>query len=260
MSSAADWRTRSLEGQVVLVTGGNSGIGLSLAMGVARAGADVVIWGRDAERNESARRQIAQLGSRCIAAMCDVTVEGEVISRLGEAVEQLGRLDAVFANAGAAPEPKRFTELSLEEWRASLSNNLDAGFLCLREGAKHLVNQGTGGALVATASLAAINGTPWMQSYAAAKAGLCALIRGLAVELARHGIRANALAPGWFDTPLTAGAKSTPALYEHSLKRIPQRRWAAPVELERVAVFLADKTITLHTGETVVVDGGYSIA
>lgn len=248
-----------LHGQVCLVTGGNRGLGLGIAAGVAEAGADIVIWGRDEEQNERAVAPIRALGRRCLAFGCDVTDEAQVDTAFAASVEQMGRIDAVFANAGGNARPKAFVDLSLQEWRDVTRLNLDAAFLCLRAAARHMITQGTGGALVATSSLSAFHGAPTMEHYAASKAGVVAMVRGLAVELGRHRIRANVLVPGWFDTELTSAVKANEAIHDQIVRRIPLRRWGDPSEIGPVAVFLADKTLTYHTGATMFLDGGYSL-
>lgn len=249
---------RSLSGHVVLVTGGNGGIGLGMAKAVARAGADVVIWGRDRRRNELAAEEVRSVsGRRCWAFECDVSDDAQVVEVFERSVNTAGRLDAAFANAGISGKPSAFTALTLEGWRHVLETNLDGTFLVLREAARFLQEQGMGGALVATASLSAFKGGAGMHPYAVSKAGLVALIRGLAVELAPHGIRCNALAPGWFDTELTAPVKASPTRQEALVRRMPVRRWGTPDDLDATAVYLADKSVTMHTGDVLVVDGAY---
>ena len=140
-----------------------------------------------------------------------------------------------------------------------LSINLDGAFLTLRAGARHLVDRGEGGSLVAVSSTSAIHGTPRKEAYAVSKTGLIALVRSLAAELAKHHVRVNALLPGWTDTDLLGSARNWTKFVENTIARTPVRRWAQPEEFARVAAFLADATITYHTGDTLVMDGGYTV-
>jgi NAD(P)-dependent dehydrogenase (short-subunit alcohol dehydrogenase family) len=247
-----------LTDRVVVVTGGNRGIGLGIARGVAEAGADVVIWGRDEQRNDAAAAELAETGRRVLALRCDVGEEQQVVDAFAASVEAMGKVDTLFANAGIggfAP----FVDLTLEEWRRVQRVNLDGAFLSLREAARHLVDRGAGGSLVAISSVSAIDGAPGMEHYAASKGAVLPLIRGLAVELARHSIRCNAILPGWTETDMLSPMTANPKFVANTIRRTPVRRWGAPADLAPVAVFLADPTHVFHTGDTLVVDGGYSI-
>jgi NAD(P)-dependent dehydrogenase (short-subunit alcohol dehydrogenase family) len=248
-----------LTGHVALVTGGNGGIGLGMASGLADAGADVAIWGTNPEKNEAAGEQLAKTGRRIHVERCDVSDEKQVIASFAQTVEALGKVDSVFANAGIGGRVPSILELSLEDWRRVLSVDLDGAFLTLREGARHMVDRGEGGALVAVGSTSAIHGAPFNPHYAAAKTGLLGLVRAMAVGLARYRIRANALLPGWTDTDLMATNKQNEKFVTNTISRTPVRRWADPSEFGEVAVFLADPSLTFHTGDTMVVDGGYTI-
>ena len=190
--------------------------------------------------------------------MCDISVEDEVIDTFARTVERFGKVDSCFANAGMGVGFVPFVELSLEHWRRSMAVNLDGTMLTLREAARHMVARGEGGSLVAVSSTSAIHGAPLNQSYAVAKTGALALIRGLAVELARHGIRANSLVPGWTDTDLLSWGKANQKFLDSTLRRTPVRRWADPNEYGAVAVYLARRDLTFHTGDELVVDGGYT--
>jgi NAD(P)-dependent dehydrogenase (short-subunit alcohol dehydrogenase family) len=248
-----------LTGHVALVTGGNGGIGLGMATGLADAGADVAIWGTNPEKNEAAGEQLAKTGRRIHVERCDVSDEEQVIASFARSVEALGKVDSVFANAGIGGRVPSIVELSLEDWRRVLAVNLDGAFLTLREGARHMVERGDGGALVAVGSTSAIHGAPFNPHYGASKTGLLGLVRAMAVGLARYRIRANALLPGWTDTDLIATNKQNEKFVTNTISRTPVRRWADPAEFAEVAVFLADPSLTFHTGDTMVVDGGYTI-
>jgi NAD(P)-dependent dehydrogenase (short-subunit alcohol dehydrogenase family) len=247
-----------LSGRVAVVTGGNTGIGLGIGRGIGAAGGAVAIWARNQDRNRQAVADLTETGIRAMSARCDVTSEDDVAAALDQTVAHFGRVDTLFANAGIMPD-SAFIDMTLAEWRSVLAVNLDGAFLSLRAAARHLVAQGEGGSLVVVSSTAAMHGAPRREHYATSKAGLVGLMRSLAVELARHKIRVNALLPGWTDTDLLADAKTFQKFVDNTVARTPVRRWAAPGEFAEAAVFLADPTITFHTGDTLVVDGGYTI-
>jgi NAD(P)-dependent dehydrogenase (short-subunit alcohol dehydrogenase family) len=247
-----------LTGHVALVTGGNGGIGLGMGKALAAAGADIAIWGRNADKNAAAATELEALGGRVLAMQCDVSDEGQVVECFAHTVDALGKVDSLFANAGIGGFSP-FTKMSLSEFRRVTAVNLDGAFLCLREAAAHMVERGQGGSLVGISSVSAIDGAPGMEHYAASKAGLSAMIRGLAVELARHRIRANSILPGWTETDMIAPATANERFVANTLQRTPVRRWGTPADLGPVAVFLADPAHVFHTGDSLVVDGGYSI-
>lgn len=249
----------SMTGRVTVITGGNGGIGLGLGTGIAKAGGDIMIWGRNPEKNASAVEDLSSLGVRAEALVCDVSDEEQVIEAVARTVESMGQVDALIANAGRGGYGTPFLELGLDEWRTVMSVNLDGLFLCLREGAKQMVAQGTGGSLVGVSSTSAIHGAAGNEAYGASKTAVLGLVRALAVGMARHQIRVNALVPGWVTTEMTAGAKDRPKFMEATTKRTPVRRWGEPADFEEVGAFLADPSISYHTGQEVVVDGGYTV-
>ena len=248
-----------LHGHVALVTGGNSGIGLGMAMGLAAAGADIAIWGTNPAKNEQAGEQLAATGVRVHTEVCDVADEAAQEASFARTVDALGKVDSAFANAGVSGWVPSITDLSLDEWRRVTSINLDGAFLTMRTAARHLVERGEGGSIVAVSSTSAIHGAPNQPHYGAAKTALLGLVRASAVGLARHRIRVNALLPGWTDTALTAPGKGNQKFVDNTTGRTPTRRWADPSEFAAVAVFLADPAQTFHTGDTVTVDGGYTV-
>ena len=250
-------KANSLDGRVVLVTGGNGGIGLGLATGCARAGADMVIWGTNQGKLDSAKAELAALGVRVLAQRVDVSSESEVVNGFAEAVEVMGKVDAVFANAGVSGGA-RFIDQTLDDWRRILSVNLEGVFLTLREAARHMVETGDGGSLVAVSSVSAIHGAPMAQPYAAGKAGVLAIMRGLAVELARYGIRCNSIIPGWTETEMTEGGRQNEKFLQNTTARTPIRRWGLPSDFAAVGAFLADPTQVYHTGDEIVMDGAYT--
>jgi NAD(P)-dependent dehydrogenase (short-subunit alcohol dehydrogenase family) len=248
-----------LSGHVALVTGGNSGIGLGMAAGLARAGADVAIWGRRAERNEQAAEQLREHGARVHPVACDVSEPGEVEAAFADTLGALGRIDSCFANAGVGAGSVPFLEMTLDDFRRVTRVNLEGAFLVLQGAARHMVERGGGGSLVGVSSLAAVEGQQRGQHYAASKGGLLSMIRACAVELARHGIRANAILPGWIETPMTAGFSDNPKVMERVLPRVPVRRWGTPDDFAGAAVYLASPLSAYHTGDALIVDGGYRV-
>lgn len=243
---------------VVVVTGGNGGIGLGMAKAVAEAGADVVIWGRNGDKNAAAEAELRATGRRVLALECDVSDEQQIIDAFASSVDVMGKVDSLFANAGIGGYSP-FVDMTLVEWRRVQAVNLDGVFLSLREAARHLVARGEGGSLVGISSTSAIHGAPGMEHYASAKAGVTALVRSLAVELARHRIRCNTILPGWTESGMLDPTTSSPRFVENTTKRTPVRRWGVPADLGPAAVFLADPTNLFHTGDQIVVDGGYTI-
>ncbi|MFD5177055.1 SDR family NAD(P)-dependent oxidoreductase [Nocardia sp. NPDC058379] len=248
-----------LTGHVALITGGNSGIGLGMAHGLARCGADVCLWGTNAERNEKAATELAAHGTRVKAIRCDVGDEDAVTTSFAQTLDHFGRVDSCFANAGARASDTPFLETSLADFRAVARVNLDGAFLTLRAAARHMVARGGGGVLVGTSSVSALHGAPRGQSYAASKAGLSAMIRSCAVELARYGINAHSLIVGWTETPLLSRELDNPTFGQNVIKRMPHRRWGEPDDFARLAAYLAGGVGGFHTGDEIVIDGGYSI-
>ena len=250
-----------LTGQVSLVTGGNSGIGLGMARALAQAGADVCIWGTNPAKNAAAKAELAKTDRKIVALECDVSDEAAVERSFAETLRQMARVDACFANAGVSGRAgaKSFADMSAEEWHRVLKVNLDGAFYTFRAAARHMVERGGGGALVGTASLAAIEGAPRSEHYAATKGGLISMIRALAVEFARYGVRANAILPGWIETDMTANAIANEKFANNVLSRIPMRRWGTGDDFGGIAVYLASPASRYHTGDTFLIDGGYAL-
>lgn len=253
----------NLAGKVALITGGNGGIGLGMADAMAQAGADIVIWGTNEEKNRTAEASLKKHGVRVASFKVDVSNEAEVASAMKRSVAKMGRVDTVIANAGIGAASRSFIEMTTEQYRKVLSVNLDGVFFTMREAARHMrerANQGDkGGSLVGIGSVAAIEGAARNEHYAATKGGVISMMRSIAVEFARDGVRANTILPGWIATDMTAGAQTSPAFTEKVIPRVPMRRWGEPTDFGGIAVYLASNASAFHTGDTFVIDGGYTI-
>lgn len=248
-----------LTGKVAIVTGGNGGIGLGFARGLAKAGGAVAVWGRNEAKNAEAVAELTGLGAEAISMACDVTSEESVEAAFASTIDHFGHVDSVFANAGVGGRGTRFADMDLEEWRDIFRVNSEGVFLTMRAAARHMVERGEGGSLVVTASIASIMGMPRGEHYAATKAGAVAIVRGLAVEYARSGIRANAILPGWVETDMTSTVFSDPRFSERVLSRVPAGRWGDPSDFEGIAVYLASDASRWHTGDVITIDGGYVV-
>jgi NAD(P)-dependent dehydrogenase (short-subunit alcohol dehydrogenase family) len=251
-----------LSGKVALITGGNGGIGLGMAEGVAAAGAKVVIWGQNPEKNAKAEETLKAYGGDVLVRKVDVADEQAVVDEVAYALKHFGRLDFVVANAGVGGGAP-FDQMTTEAWRRVTTVNLDSVFWTFREAAKHMIERAKagdpGGSLLVTSSTSAIHGAPKNQAYASTKAAVQAMIRGLAVEYARYGIRANAVLPGWIRSDMTARAQAWDKFNEQVIGRVPMRRWGDPEDFAGLAVYLASDASRFHTGDSMVIDGGYTI-
>jgi len=246
-----------LTGHVSVVTGGGSGIGLGMADGLARAGASVAVIGRNAARLAAAEESLRVHGNPVLSIPCDVADEPAVTAAMADVRAAWGSLDSCFANAGVTGDFTAAVDTSLAEFRAVTAVDLDGVFVTLREAARQMIAAGRGGSLVAVSSLGAFQGMPRQPAYAASKAGVIALTDSLAVELARYGIRANSVAPGWFDTDMTSAVLADDRFRSRVLPRVPARRWGDGADIGGVAVYLASEASRYQTGDVLRIDGGY---
>jgi 2-deoxy-D-gluconate 3-dehydrogenase len=247
-----------LKGKVAVVTGGNGGIGLGMAKGLAGAGARVVIAARNREKSEAAIGEIARLGGEAIAVPIDVADEASVESAVRSVVERLGRLDILVNNAGIniRKQPQEYT---LAEWRSVLDTNLTSAFLCSRA-AYPVMKAAGGGKIINIGSMMSIVGGSVAAAYSASKGGIVQLTKALAAAWARDNIQVNAVLPGWIDTELTQNARrQVQGLHESVLRRTPAGRWGGMDDMAGVAVFLASPGSDFVTGTAIPVDGGYAI-
>jgi NAD(P)-dependent dehydrogenase (short-subunit alcohol dehydrogenase family) len=247
-----------LTGKVAIVTGGGSGIGRQMAEGLAEAGAYLVLCARKAERCEQAAGELQRLGVRALGLGCDVRDPEQVQAVVGRAVEELGGVDVLVNNAGtvwgAAPE-----DTPIEGWQKVVDVNLTGVFLFSQAAGRVMIERG-GGAIVNIASVAGLHGAPpeFVNTipYHATKGGVIAFTRDLAWKWAQHGIRVNAIAPGWFPSDMSKLVLD--AQGEELVRRIPLRRFGGPEDLKGAVVFLASPASAYVTGHTLVVDGGQS--
>lgn len=251
-----------LTGHVALVTGGNSGIGLGMAEGLAAHGAAVAIWGTNRDKNAAAREQLARHGGQVLDLVCDVGDHEAVVSSFAATVEALGRVDSCFVNAGVGGQAPSFVGMTEEEWRRVLRVNLDGAFYTAQEAAKHMAarrasGDTAGGSIVFTSSGSAFFGQQKGQHYAGSKGALISMMKGIAVEHARHGVRCNALVPGWIESDMTAPALGWDKFVGNVMPRIPARRWGSGDDFAGIAVYLASRASTYHTADVITIDGGY---
>ena len=247
----------ALQGKVAIVTGGNGGIGLGIARGLAKAGARLVIAARNEEKSNVAARELAALGAEAIAISVDVTDESSVAAMIGETITRWVRLDILVNNAGINIR-KPAQELALDEWHAVLDTNLTSMFLCSRSAYPQLKRAG-GGKVINVGSILSIFGAPFAPVYGASKGGVVQLTKSLAVAWARDNIQVNVVLPGWVDTDLTRrGREEIPDLEARVLARTPAGRWGTIDDFAGVAVFLASAASDFLTGAAIPVDGGYA--
>ncbi len=247
-----------LAGRVALVTGGNGGIGLGMARGMAEAGAAIAIAGRNAVKSEAAAVELAKLGVKTAVVSGDVADEVQCRKLVEETVARLGRLDILVNNAGINIR-KPAHELALAEWKEVLDTNLTSAFVC-SQAAYPAMKQAGGGKIVNIGSMLSIFGAGFAPAYGASKGGVVQLTKSLASGWAKDNIQVNAVLPGWIDTELTRAARDQiKGLNAMVLMRTPAGRWGVPADLAGIAVFLASRASDFITGAAIPVDGGYSV-
>lgn len=253
-----------LTGKVALVTGGNGGIGLGMARALAQSGAALAIWGTNEQKNTDAVKALqGDTDAKVAAWKVNVADEQQVNDAFAETLSEMGRVDTVIANAGIGKIAGSFAEMDTQAYRDVLAVNLDGVFFTLRAAAAHMVDRAkqgdAGGSLVGVASLAAIEGAARNQHYAATKGAVVSMMKGIAVEHARYGVRANAVLPGWIATDMTSGMQDNDVFTDRVIARVPARRWGEPEDFGGIAVYLASDASSYHSGDLFVVDGGYAI-
>jgi 2-deoxy-D-gluconate 3-dehydrogenase len=246
-----------LSGRVAVITGGNGGIGLGMAKGMAAAGATIVVAGRDAAKNTAAVGEIVSAGGKASAIPVDVLQEESCRALVADTMKAHGRLDILVNNAGMSirKQPEDYT---LAEWHTVLDSNLTSAFLC-SQAAYPAMKKGGAGKIINIGSMMSIFGAPFATAYAASKGGMVQMTKSLATAWAKDGIQVNAILPGWIDTALTRRAREqVNGLHESVLKRTPAARWGVADDFAGIAVFLAAPASDFVTGAAIAVDGGYS--
>jgi len=250
-----------LSNKTALITGGNSGIGLGFARGIAKQGGNVCIWGRNKEKIQQSLAELEVYGTQVHAMAVDVTEEDAVVNAFAETLEIFGRVDACFANAGAGGARGNFDQLDTDKWRRVLAVNLDGLFFTLRTAAKHMKERAEagdpGGRLVGTSSLGAVMGMAKAQAYAGTKGAVISIMQGLAIEYARYRVTANSILPGHIETPMTSNTYQNEKFIKAIMPRIPARRWGTSEDFEAIAAYLTSDASQYHTGDKFVIDGGF---
>jgi NAD(P)-dependent dehydrogenase (short-subunit alcohol dehydrogenase family) len=252
-----------LTGRTAIVTGGNGGLGLAMARGLAKAGAHVAIWARSPAKNAAAVEELRALGPGDVLALtCDVSDETAIEAAMEHTLGAFGRVDACFANAGIPGAGTAFPDITAQGWDHTFAVNTRSAALIYKHCTRHMIARGEegdpGGKLIATSSGQSIMGVNRSSDYAASKAALNGLTRAAAFELARYRITANAILFGYYETDITA--KADPKFAEWMARRIPLRRPGDHAGLEGLAVFLASPHSDYITGQCLPVDGGLSIS
>ena len=246
-----------LSNKVAIVTGGNGGIGLGMARGLANAGATIAIVGRNVEKTQAAVAEIESLGARSQAVITDVTDSAAVGAMVEEVVSTLGGIDILVNNAGTNIR-KRPEDLAEAEWHQVIDTNLTSAFLCSKACYPIMKSAGAG-KILNNGSMTSLFGSPWATAYASSKGGMVQMTKALATAWAPDNIQVNCFLPGWINTDLTIQARrDIPDLHEHILTRTPADRWGEINDMSGIAVFLASAASDFITGTAIPVDGGFS--
>jgi NAD(P)-dependent dehydrogenase (short-subunit alcohol dehydrogenase family) len=254
-----------LKGKKALVTGGNSGLGLGFARGIAKQGGDLMLWARSAEKNRLAQEELGAFGGQVLTQAVDVASEAAVVEGMARAVDTFGRLDCVIANAGISSAVPSIVELDTATYNELLGINLHGAFFTLREAARHMVARSKagdrGGSLIVCGSLSVFMGVPGMAHYGAAKGALASIMKSMAVDLGKYDIRVNMVAPGYIKTDLGRERDETTLSDMDKLfaERTPIPRVGYPEDFEGIAAYLASDCARFHTGDIIVIDGGWLI-
>ena len=246
-----------LSGRVAVVTGGNGGIGLGIAKGLAAAGATIVVAGRDEAKSAGAVKELEAIGATASALAVDVLKEDSCRSLVTTALDKYRRLDVLVNNAGIniRKQPEQY---SLAEWHTVLDSNLTGAFLC-SQAAFPAMKQAGGGKIINIGSMMSIFGAAFATAYAASKGGLVQMTKSMATAWAKDNVQVNAILPGWIDTALTRRAREqVPKLHDSVLQRTPAGRWGIPDDFAGIGIFLAAPASDFVTGATIAVDGGFS--
>jgi NAD(P)-dependent dehydrogenase (short-subunit alcohol dehydrogenase family) len=252
-----------LSGKVALVTGANSGLGLGFAEGIARCGGDLIVWGRRADANARAADHLKSFGGRVHHRAVDVSDEDAVKAGFIDALDVMGRIDCVIANAGMMPTMERYHEMPAASWHGLLAVSLHGAHYTLQEGIRHMLARkeagDPGGSLLVCGSLSTRLGVPRIENYAAAKGALASVVRCIAAEYGADGIRANIVLPGFIRTGDATPESEPNHPYTKMLEeRTPIPRWGYPADFAGIAAYLMSDAASFHTGDLITIDGGWS--
>ena len=251
-----------LSQKVALVTGGNGGIGLGLATGLAKHGATVIAWGRNEDKNAQAAKTLSEWSDKNEVRQVDVTDENSIRQEIDYIISKFGRLDSVFANAAKVHPPKRFVKQDQQFWDDIFHTNVWSVRILLQHAAAHMIERAKagdpGGSLISTGSIAGLQASTAMDAYAVSKAAITSLMKHLAEELAPFGVTANTLIPGFIKTGLTDDYGFPESVVKAVTGRTPMNRWGVPDDFQAIAVYLASDASRFHTADQIVIDGGFS--
>ena len=246
-----------LTAHVALVTGGNGGLGLAMAKGLAKAGASIAIWGRNADKNRAALEELQAMGCDAAVFACEVTDAAQVKAAFAATLARFGKVDSCFANAGGSGPTGMLHQLPDEQWAGVIDLNLTSVVLTFKAAIAHMLERGHGGKLIATSSVAAHLGMPLHAGYSTTKAALMGLVRSLAIELGRGNIQVNAILPGYIATEMSL---DTSQAFQDAAKRRSAGGEVGRLEdMEGIAVYLASPESRFMTGHGLVLDGAQSI-
>ncbi len=248
-----------LKGKVALITGGNGGIGLGMAQGIASLGAAIVIAGRNEAKAAGALQTLRDMGAEASFLVADVTNKAECVALVAATVAKHGHLDILVNNAGTSVR-KQPQDLTEDEWHHVMDTNLTSAFFCSQAAYPEIVKAG-GGKMINIGSMMSLFGAPFATAYASSKGGIVQMSRAMATAWAKDNIQVNAVLPGWIDTDLTKRAREQVSGLQDSVqRRTPGGRWGTPHDMAGVAAFLASSASDFVTGTAIPVDGGFSIA
>jgi len=243
-----------LHGKVALVTGASRGIGRSVAVSLAKAGANLALTGRDESALEETRLAVVACGVKALYIKTDVTRAESIEAAVTQTQKTLGKIDTLVCNAGVQ-KLKPFLDMKPEDWRSLISTNLEGAIMTMQTVGRGMVEQKSG-SIITMASIYSFVGAPWNSIYCMTKGGLTQLSKALAVEWARYNVRVNAICPGWIETDLTKPYMLDPKTVEAGLRQIPLRRFGQPEDIGPMAVYLASDESSFVTGQAYVIDGG----
>ncbi len=246
-----------LKGNVALITGGNGGIGRSIAIGLAEAGASVAIFGRNREKNKKILSELKKIGIPSLVLQVDITNRSALEPAIKKVEQELGPIGILVNNAGIKSVSGGILNETEENWDSVIDTQLNAVFLLSKLVAKSMVKNKRG-KIINIGSMYSFFGSGRIPSYSAAKGAIIQLTKSMSIELAHYNIQVNAIAPGWFETDMTASIKTLP-LNDEIILRTPAGRWGKPDEIIGTAVYLSSKASDFVTGETIRVDGGFAI-